>query len=145
MSTLDIARLALNRAERWLQSARRASEDRRWDDTVYCAQMCSEHASKAVLISLGIDFPKQHDVSDVFVTLKGREDLPSSFREKVEDIADKLAKLAAERALAGYGFEEGVGVEYFEEIAPDAVKDGEFILRGCEEFIAEAFGVKGAS
>lgn len=139
MSTLDIALLALKRSERWIEGAKRALSDSRWDDAVYSAQMCSEHAAKAVLISLGIDFPKQHDVSDAFVTLKGRGDLPSDFSGKVEDIAEKLASLAAERALAGYGFEEGIGVEYFEEIAPDAIEDAEFVLRNCGELISQLF------
>ncbi len=142
MNTLDMALLALKRSERWIEGARRALSDSRWDDVVYSAQMCSEHAAKAVLISLGIDFPKQHDVSDVFVTLKERRDLPSDFLGKVEDIAEKLAGLAAERALAGYGFEEGVGVEYFKDIAPGAIEDAEFILRSCEELVTEVFGVK---
>jgi len=142
LNTLDTALLALKRSERWIESAKRALPDSRWDDAVYSAQMCSEHAAKAVLISLGIDFPKQHDVSDVFVTLKERRDLPSDFRGKVEDIAEKLASLAAERALAGYGFEEGVGVEYFKDIAPSAIEDAEFILQSCRKFVTEVFGVK---
>ena len=140
MSTLDVARLALERGERWLESAKRALSDSRWDDAVYSAQMCSEHAAKGVLISLGIEFPKQHDVSDVFVTLKDRKGLPAQFRKKVEWISKKLANLAAERALAGYGFEEGVGVEYFEEIAPRAVEDAEFVLESCRAFLSEVFG-----
>jgi len=142
LSTLDIALLALKRSERWIEGAKGALSDSRWDDAVYSAQMCSEHAAKAVLISLGIDFPKQHDVSDVFVTLKGRGDLPSDFRRKVEEIAEKLANLAAERALAGYGFEEGIGVEYFEEVAPGAIEDAEFILQHCRKFVVDVFEVK---
>ncbi len=140
MSTLDIARLAVERAGRWLESARRALSDSRWDDAVYSAQMCSEHAAKGVLISLGIEFPKQHDVSDVFVTLEDRKDVPSAFRKRVEEISKKLANLAAERALAGYGFEEGVGVEYFEDIAPGAVKDAEFVMESCKAFLSRVFG-----
>ncbi|MCJ2670271.1 MAG: HEPN domain-containing protein [Candidatus Thermoplasmatota archaeon] len=142
LNTLDIALLALKRSERWIESAKRGLSDSRWDDAVYSAQMCSEHAAKAVLISLGIDFPRQHDVSDVFVTLKDRRDLPSDFRGKVEDMVEKLASLAAERALAGYGFEGGIGVEYFEKVAPDAIEDAEFILQHCRKFVIEVFGVE---
>lgn len=140
MSTLDVALLAVERAKRWLESARRALSDSRWDDAVYSAQMCSEHAAKAVLISLGMEFPKQHDVSDVFVTLEDRKDMPSVFRKRVEEISKKLANLAAERALAGYGFEEGVGVEYFEDIAPRDVEDAEFVLESCSKFLSQVFG-----
>ena len=140
MSTLDIALLAMERAQRWMESARRALSDSRWNDAVYSAQMCSEHAAKGVLISLGIEFPKLHDVSDVFVTLEDRRDMPSVFRKKVEKISKKLANLAAERALAGYGFEEGVGVEYFEDIAPGTIEDAEFVLESCSKFLSQVFG-----
>ncbi|MFQ6106353.1 MAG: HEPN domain-containing protein [Thermoplasmata archaeon] len=135
MNTLEMAVLALKRSERWLQGATRALEDERWDDAVFSAQMCSEHAAKAVLILLGIDFPKQHDVSDVFFTLKARRDLPPDFREQVEGICGKLAQLAAERALAGYGFEEGVGPDNFRDRAPEAIADAGSVLESCARLV----------
>jgi len=64
-----IARQMLDRAARWLQGAERALEDNRWDDVVYCAQMSVEISVKSVLLSIGIDYPKGHDVSDVFLQL----------------------------------------------------------------------------
>ncbi|MFQ6127797.1 MAG: HEPN domain-containing protein [Thermoplasmata archaeon] len=136
MNTLEMAILALRRSDRWLEGSRRALQDSRWDDAVFSAQMCSEHSAKAVLIFLGMDFPKQHDVSDVFASLEGREDLPLDFRGRVGDICEKLAELAAERALAGYGFEEGIGAEHFKETAPESVEDAEFVLEICKDLVA---------
>ncbi|MEM0459851.1 MAG: HEPN domain-containing protein [Thermofilaceae archaeon] len=75
-TTLDLARAALRRAKRWLQGARRALEDGRWDDAVYASQMAVEHSAKGVLIALGIEFPKVHDVSPVLRLLPPGESCP---------------------------------------------------------------------
>jgi HEPN domain-containing protein len=131
----QVAGLALERARRWLQGARRAVEDARWDDAVYAAQMCSEHAAKAVLLALGIEFPKQHDVSEVFVTLEQRDELPPEMRASVPELADILAELAAHRALAGYGFETGIDISFFEDFAPSAVEKGGKVLEFAEGFL----------
>lgn len=142
MNNVDIAILALRRAGRWLKGAQRALSEKRWDDVVFSAQMCSEHAAKGVLISLGIEFPKQHDVSDVFITLKQRRDLPSNFRNRVESLTQDLAELASERAFASYGFEDGINVDYFEDYAPIAVKKSEMILHSCSHLVRDLFKVK---
>jgi len=142
MNNVDIAILALKRAGRWLKGAERALSEKRWDDAVFSAQMCSEHAAKGVLISLGIEFPKQHDVSDVFVTLKQRRDLPSNFRNQVENLTQDLAELASERALSSYGFEDGIDVDYFKDYAPEAVKKGKMILHSCGRLVHDLFKVK---
>ncbi|MBS7248316.1 MAG: HEPN domain-containing protein [Candidatus Jordarchaeales archaeon] len=70
MRNIEMAVQAIKRAARWLQGAERAMEDERWDDVVYSSQMAAEHSTKAVLISLGIDFPKEHDVSDILLQLQ---------------------------------------------------------------------------
>ncbi len=133
----QVASLARERGARWLQGALRALEDRRWDDAVYSAQMCSEHAAKSVLLALGIEFPKQHDVSEVFVTLAERDDVLPPLRTEVPRVADILAELAAHRALAGYGFETEVGVSYFEGLAPGAVEKGRKVLEFADRFLED--------
>ena len=140
MTVPPVPRLAFERAARWLQGARRALEDGRWDDAVYGAQMASEHAAKAVLLALGIEFPKQHDVSEVFVTLAEREEMPPELRREVSGVSDLLAELAAHRALAAYGFETEVDLSYFEGLAPGAVEHGAKVLRFAEQFLAGGGG-----
>jgi len=139
MKTIEIAEKALRRGQRWLQSAQRGLEDGRWDDSVYAAQMCSEHAAKAVLIALGIEYPRRHDVSEVFATLKERNGLPSEFLTKVGELVEILAELASERALAGYGFNEGVDLDYFRDYAPEAVQKANNVLESCTKLIRGLF------
>ena len=140
MKTSEIAGLALQRARRWLRGAQVALEDGRWDDAVYASQMCSEHGAKAVLISFGIDFPKKHDVSSAFATLSARPGLPAWFTSKVDTIVGILGELASERAMAGYGFEEGIDAEYFKDYAPEAVRKAENALGLCSRLVKSLFG-----
>lgn len=105
--------------------------------------MASEHAAKAVLIALGIEYPKQHDVSPLFVPLRDRSDLPGPFREEVEGAAAVLGELAAERALAAYGFEAGVDADHFREYAPEAVGKARSVVTLCAGLLRELFGPEG--
>lgn len=120
--TVPVARLACERARRWLQSGRRALEDRRWDDAVYSAQMASEQAAKGLLLASGVEVPKQHDVSNLVLDLPTGPGRTITSRT-LEEIAHIVADLASRRGLAAYGFETEVGVEEFRPIAPKAVRD----------------------
>lgn len=131
--------MAINRSNRWLQGAKRALEDERWDDVVYASQMATEHSVKAILIALGIEYPKVHDVSGIFRPLEGREDLPEWFREMIPEIADSLSELSEERAPAGYGFEMGVEAEDFKEYAPEALGKAKTANSVCEKLLNEIF------
>jgi len=139
MSNIELARAGIERAGRWLQGASRALEDERWDDAVFSSQMAVEQSAKAVLIALGIDFPKEHDVSIVFEDLAKRLDMPEWFRSKVPEIVKAVAELAEMRGLAGYGFEQGIGVEYFKDYAPEASKKAREVHEACSKLLRETF------
>lgn len=141
MRNIDMATQGISRAARWLQSAERAIEDKRWDDAVYSSQMAAEHSAKAVLISLGIDFPKEHDVSDVLLQIQGIPNLPQWFRKELGLIADIVAELAEQRGLAGYGFEKGIDETYFKDYAPDAFEKARWVHNLCKKFIEETFKI----
>ncbi len=102
--------------------------------------MAAEQALKAVLIYYGIDYPKEHDVSDALLQIKGREDLPSWFKEQIESMAEAIAELADQRGLAGYGFEQGITAEYFQKYAPQALAKAERICANCEKLLKRTLG-----
>lgn len=126
-------RLAIQRAGRWLQGAERAMDDRRWDDVVYSSQMAVEHSAKAVLLALGVHFPKQHDVSDILVGIADRKEIPDWFRREIPQISDVVARLSEQHGLASYGFEHGIGVEYFKDFAPEALREAREVHSRCME------------
>jgi HEPN domain-containing protein len=141
LKNVEVAVHGLKRAGRWLQGAEAASKDGRWDDVVYSAQMAVEQSAKAVLFALGIDFPREHDVSDVFLQLSNRDDLPTWFRGDVETISSLIAELAEQRGLAGYGFEVGIDAEYFKPYAPQVLENARATHKKCLKLVQELFNV----
>jgi len=131
----DLAKLGMERAEDWLKSAERAFEDERWSDVVYSSQMATEQVIKAVFLALGIDYPKEHDVSDVLVDVVGKQKLPPLFQKEVPRIAEIAAELAEQRGLAGYGFEMGISREYFKDYAPEALQYAKKVFNVCKRFL----------
>jgi HEPN domain-containing protein len=101
--------------------------------------MTVEQSAKAVLFSLGVDFPREHDVSGAFVVLSGRKDLPRWFRELAPRISDTIAELARVRGQAGYGFEIGITAEYFRDYAPSAFRMAQKAHKGCSKLLREMF------
>jgi len=139
MSNLQLARSAIERAQRWLQGATRALEDKRWDDVVYSSQMTVEHSVKSILIAFGIYFPREHDVSDIFEEMRGRGDIPDWFKGMVPEIAKAMSELAELRGLAGYSFEKGVNCNYFRDYAPEALKSAKRTHEACLRLLTELF------
>ena len=133
MKRMELARLMVGRAERWLRSSQDALKGSRYDDAMYCAQMCSEQAAKAVLVLLGIEYPRVHDVSDAMKAVEAK--LPGWFRKKMDGVCSILTDLAKRRGEAGYGFEKGLDVSYFKDYAPGAVKKAKFVLGACKKFV----------
>lgn len=129
------AQLALKRAQNWCQSAQRGKEDQRWDDCVYNAQMAAEQAIKALFLKQGIYYKRIHDVADTFRDLTENEQLPTTFREQIPKIADQIEELTEQRNLAGYGFEEGINPEYFQEYAPIALEWATNIINMVEKVL----------
>ena len=138
-TNLDFARKGIRRAWRWLQGAKRALEDKRWDDAVYCSQMAVEQSSKAILILLGIDYPKEHDISDVFIQLSSRQYLPLWFRENVKEMCSTISELSGLRGLAAYGYEKGMDEEYFADYAPEAYVRALNHYKACLRLLNELY------
>lgn len=141
VTNVDLARLALRRGWRWLKSALRALEDGRWDDVVYSSQMAVEQASKAVLIAFGIEYPKEHDVSLVFKQLLGVEGIPRWFESMIPELANIISELAELRGLAGYGYEEGLDVDYFKDYAPEAYEMAKKHFEACVKLLSQIYNI----
>jgi len=140
-TNIDLAASALRRSARWLTSGSRALEDERWDDVVYSSQMAVEHASKAVLIALGIEYPREHDVSAVFKRASRIENVPEWFSSIVPELANNISELAELRGLAGYGYEKSLDADYFRDYAPKAYEMAMKHYEACAKFLSEVYGV----
>jgi len=100
-----LSRAYLAQAKLRLESAARAM---RRGDNAYCIRLsaeCVELSTKALLRSMGVEYPKFHDTSSALLALK--DGLPA---EEVSFLAKASEELSRKRALAMYGDEaRGLG------------------------------------
>ncbi|MEM3406676.1 MAG: HEPN domain-containing protein [Nitrososphaerota archaeon] len=141
-TNIDLATFALKRSSRWLKGAFRALEDKRWDDVVYSSQMSVEQSSKAVLIALGIEYPREHDVSIAFKQISKIKNIPAWFLSILNDLANNISELAEIRGLAGYGYEKGLDAEYFKDYAPIAYEKAKKHYEACAKLLFEIYGIR---
>jgi len=136
MKNSEISKEALERARRWYQGAIRALEDERWDDVIYSYEMAVEQALKAVLILYGIEYPKKHDISNIYLSLKNK-DIPEFFSKNVDNHAKILNILVIKRGPAAYGYVERIDKTEFMNDAKNFKQDVENILNECEQLLKE--------
>lgn len=136
MKNYETANEALKRARRWYQGSIRALEDQRWDDVVYSYEMAVEQALKAILILYGIEYPKKHDISNVYLSLKNKK-VPEFFSKNIDNHAKILNILVKKRGPAAYGYVEGINKNEFMEDAKNLKQDVENILNECEQLLLE--------
>lgn len=140
-TNVDLASSALKRSSRWLKGAFRALEDGRWDDVVYSSQMTVEQASKAVLIALGVEYPRAHDVSAAFKQISKMRGVPRWFLSMLRELAGNISELAELRGLASYGYEKGLDAGYFEEYAPKAYEMAKEHYEACAKLLSELYHI----
>lgn len=100
----ELARDYLSRAKSRLTSAEAAMSRREFPDAVRHSQECVELSLKASLRFFGIEYPREHDVSDVLIEVA--DSLPKWFRDHLEEVAGISRKLALLRGPSTYGEEE---------------------------------------
>ena len=140
MTTEDMARDHIRWAHGSLKEAGEALRRKDYPRTVRRAQECVELSVKAVLRALGVEYPKEHDVSDVLRDL--HIDLPSWFEDALPRIADIMAKITPQRGPAMYGIEgqlKPAGVIFSREDALRAFVDAEFVYGQCSKFLEDWF------
>jgi HEPN domain-containing protein len=101
MKRLDIAEAMLQQARDRLTTAERAVSDGNYSYAVRSSQECVEMSLKGALRSVGVEYPKKHDVGRVLLRMKDR--FPPWFA--VEDFARVSRELVELREPAMYGDE----------------------------------------
>jgi HEPN domain-containing protein len=128
--------LMMERAKRWLSPVDGELRRGNYDNVLYLCEMCVETSLKAVLTFLGVDYPKEHDVSLVFRELASRADLPRWFSGSIDELSRTSRILAELRGDAAYGFERGLSPESFKEYTEEAVNRARLALRLCGKLVS---------
>jgi len=138
LQLLRIARSYLRQAEARLEDAKDALSDGNYPYAVRLSQECVELSLKAALKTVGIDYPKVHDVSDVLADVSER--FPEWFRAEIDFLCESSKVLAKKREISFYGGEEAFLAPedvISKDDANDAVGRAIKVYGLCERFINE--------
>lgn len=122
MTNLERGNKLISQAEELLKEAKRAYQNSQYNIAVRRSQETVELALKGLLIILGIEYPKKHDVGAVFyeqAQAKGVK-IKEKNLEKIKFISSQLAK---EREASFY-----MEKDYMKEEAEEASEGAEFVL-----------------
>lgn len=122
MTNLERGNKLIIQAGGLLKEAKRAYQNSQYNIAVRRSQETVELALKGLLIILGIEYPKKHDVGAVFyeqTQAKGVE-IKEKNLEKIKFISSQLAK---EREASFY-----MEKDYMKEEAEEASEGAEFVL-----------------
>lgn len=136
MNTEAMAKGYLDDAEYSLHEAREALRRKTYHRTVRRAQETVELSLKATLRLLGVEHPREHEVSDALEQVIKSRELPDWFKSKLETISLTSKRLAEERGPAFYGDEKAFIPPkelYTHEEAEKAVGDAEKIYNLCSK------------
>jgi len=113
-----------------------AFNDEDYPMTVRRSQECVELSLKAVLRSIGIEYPREHDVGKALEVAK--EKFPDWFSSKIPRFAEISRDLSKKRGPAMYGYEAELkpASDIFDkEDAKDAISAAREVFEACEKLI----------
>ena len=136
MKNRDMAADYLEEAEVSLKQAELALEVGRFNTALRRSQDCVEFSVKALLRLVGIEYPREHEVSDVLLSSLDR--FPKGFRKSVKRMANTSATLLPKRGLATYGDERRLvpaGKIFTKRDAIGAIKKAQEVLEGAKPLL----------
>lgn len=140
MNLGKLARSYLRQAEPRLKDATEAYDAKNYPYSLRLSQECVELSVKAVLRAVGIEYPKQHEVSDLLSDLKPR--LPEGFLLEIPFIQEASKSLYRKRELAFYGGEDALlspEEAISEEDANKAVNSSRKVFSVCSALVDKLF------
>ena len=136
MRNRDMAADYLEEAEISIKQAELAMNAKRYNTVVRRSQDCIEFSAKAALRLVGIEYPKEHEVSDVLLSALDR--FPKRFKGGVRKMAEVSAALLPKRGLATYGDERKLvpaGKIFTRADASDAIERASEVLGVAKELL----------
>jgi len=109
-----------------------------YPDVVRYSQECVELCLKAALRAVGVEYPKEHDVSRILKAVKDR--FPEWFRKEVEKVGEISRALADKRGPSLYGIESlgKTAADIFgKEDAEKALSDAKHVLEVVRKLLLE--------
>ena len=136
MKSLEMAADYIYRADRCLREAETALSESDFAGVVRRSQEALELAVKAVLRSIAVEYPHEHDVGEALDIVQDR--LPIFLRGEVTKLKELLTELSRVRGPAFYGYErEGIPASkaFSKEYAHRTYSEVKRLVQGCSTFI----------
>jgi len=136
LKSLEMASDYMYRGDRCLKEAEIALSESDFAGTVRRSQEALELAVKALLRSMAVEYPHEHDVGEALDIVQDR--LPSSLRSEVPRLRELLTELSRVRGPAFYGYErEGIpaGRAFSKEYAHRTYSEVKRLVQECSTFI----------
>jgi HEPN domain-containing protein len=141
MKSHEMAEDYLRRAGRCLDEAEDAFNEDDYPMTIRRSQECIEFSIKGVLRMASIEFPREHDVSDVLINIAWKEiGSPDWFTDRIQDMARIMREITPKRGLAMYGFEKEMkpaSAIFSREDGIKAFEDARFVFEICKRSLQE--------
>ncbi len=138
MRTDELANDYIDRAELTLEEAKGAFAKDVYSLTIRRAQETVELSLKAALRFLAIEYPRDHDVSDVLLRIRETRPLPDWFKNNFDFMVSVSGDLARKRGPAFYGIERSVmpASKLFDRAEGEkALRDAEEVFKLCAKLI----------
>lgn len=146
MSSVRVAKSYLRQAKARLEDAIDAAREGNNPYAVRLSQECVELSLKTVLKAVGIEYPKVHDVSDIFLEIRDR--FPSWFKAEIGFLRESSKLLFKKRELSLYGNEEALippDEVMSKNDAEDATSRAKKTYNLCEKLITQLKAASGGS
>jgi len=131
----------LKRAGRCLGEAENALRDGDYPMAIRRSQECIELAIKGILRAASIEFPREHDVSDVLINAEWEGiGCPGWFLDRIDGLARIMREITPKRGPAMYGFEKETKPAIAIFSLDDGIKattDARFVFETCKKFLQE--------
>lgn len=140
MNTKSMALDYMKRAKRCFAESKSAFEDQDYPITIRRAQECVELSLKAILRSIAIEYPRDHDVGEALETAK--DIFPDWFSIKIVDFKRISRDLSKKRGPAIYGYEASLRPAsdiFSRDDAEEALKSAEDVYDSCYKLICDIF------
>lgn len=140
MNTKLMAQDYIKRARRCLKESKDAFEDEDYPITIRRAQECVELSLKAILRSIAVEYPREHDVSGALETVE--EKFPDWFSSKIPEFIRVSSDLNKKRGPALYGYEAQetpASLIFSRNDAEEALISAEEVFDACDKLVSRIF------
>jgi len=141
MNSYEMAEDYLKRAGRCLREAEDALNDKDYPMAIRRSQECVELSIKGILRAISIEFPREHDVSEVLISAPWEKiGSPAWFVDHVGEMARIMQEITPKRGPAMYGFEtemKPAHAIFSLEDGQKGTRDAKFVYEACGKFLKQ--------